>query len=222
MQPDHDRPHILVVDDDDALLRIHARALASKGYRVETAPDGAAAARAIDIARTRYYPDIDITAFAGFQALGFRHFITDSAEANGVTPAISLPIFNRGRLKAGLDSRGADYDAAIASYDDGVIKAVQEVADEVAGLKALANEAKDREAAVALAQQTCNLAEAGLRAGLTDHSHVLEAEIGLFIQQQQLLAVQARQLDARITLVQAVGGSADLRSQPAYAEGGQP
>jgi ActR/RegA family two-component response regulator len=32
MQPEHDRPHILVVDDDDALLRIHARALASKGY----------------------------------------------------------------------------------------------------------------------------------------------------------------------------------------------
>jgi ActR/RegA family two-component response regulator len=32
MQPEHDRPHIFVVDDDDALLRIHARALASKGY----------------------------------------------------------------------------------------------------------------------------------------------------------------------------------------------
>jgi CheY-like chemotaxis protein len=40
MQPEHDGPDILVADDDDALLRIHARALASKGYRVETAPDG--------------------------------------------------------------------------------------------------------------------------------------------------------------------------------------
>jgi len=39
VQPEHDGPHILVVDDGDALLRIHARALASKGYRVETAPD---------------------------------------------------------------------------------------------------------------------------------------------------------------------------------------
>jgi hypothetical protein len=37
---EHDGPNILVVDDDDALLRIHARALASRGYRVETAPDG--------------------------------------------------------------------------------------------------------------------------------------------------------------------------------------
>jgi CheY-like chemotaxis protein len=51
MQTEQRGPRILVVDDDDALLRVHARALANKGYQVETAPDGAAAARATTTGR---------------------------------------------------------------------------------------------------------------------------------------------------------------------------
>jgi EAL domain-containing protein (putative c-di-GMP-specific phosphodiesterase class I) len=48
MKVDQDGPRALVVDDDEALLRIHARALAAKGYRVETAPDGNAAVKALE------------------------------------------------------------------------------------------------------------------------------------------------------------------------------
>ena len=70
MQADQGGPHILVVDDDDALLRIHARALASKGYRVETAPDGAAAARAIEAGSFDVIlSDIDMPGMTGIQLL---------------------------------------------------------------------------------------------------------------------------------------------------------
>jgi osmotically inducible protein OsmC len=99
MQPDHDRPHILVVDDDDALLRIHARALASKGYRVETAPDGAAAARAIEAASFDVIlSDIDMPGMNGIQLLervsiGTALSMTTSApKAFYVTAAVSAAL----------------------------------------------------------------------------------------------------------------------------------
>jgi EAL domain-containing protein (putative c-di-GMP-specific phosphodiesterase class I)/ActR/RegA family two-component response regulator len=48
MKSDQDGPRALVVDDDEPLLRIHARALTAKGYRVETAPNGNAAVKALE------------------------------------------------------------------------------------------------------------------------------------------------------------------------------
>lgn len=70
MQTDQEGPRVLVVDDDEALLRVHARALASKGYRVETARDGSAAVRAFE--RTSFdviLSDIDMPGMDGIQLL---------------------------------------------------------------------------------------------------------------------------------------------------------
>jgi len=61
---------VLVVDDDEALLRIHARALEKGGYRVETAPDGSAAALALE--RTSFdviLSDVDMPGLNGIELL---------------------------------------------------------------------------------------------------------------------------------------------------------
>jgi EAL domain-containing protein (putative c-di-GMP-specific phosphodiesterase class I)/ActR/RegA family two-component response regulator len=70
METETKGPRVLVVDDDDALLRIHARALANKGYQVETAPDGAAAARAIETSSFDVIlSDIDMPGMSGIELL---------------------------------------------------------------------------------------------------------------------------------------------------------
>jgi len=69
-QPERDGPRVLVVDDDDALLRIHARALVNKGYQVETAPDGSAAALALESSSFDVIlSDIDMPGMNGIQLL---------------------------------------------------------------------------------------------------------------------------------------------------------
>jgi EAL domain-containing protein (putative c-di-GMP-specific phosphodiesterase class I)/ActR/RegA family two-component response regulator len=70
MEIQQDAPRVLVADDDDALLRMHARALASAGYRVETAPDGLAAARELDsMSFEVIISDIDMPGMNGIQLL---------------------------------------------------------------------------------------------------------------------------------------------------------
>lgn len=70
MPTDQDGPLALVVDDDDALLRAHARVLTSAGYRVETAPDGLAAAQALERSSFEVIlSDIDMPGMNGIQLL---------------------------------------------------------------------------------------------------------------------------------------------------------
>jgi len=70
MQNREDAPRALVVDDDDALLRVHARVLTSHGYRVETAHDGSAAERALQAASFDVIlSDIDMPTMTGIELL---------------------------------------------------------------------------------------------------------------------------------------------------------
>jgi EAL domain-containing protein (putative c-di-GMP-specific phosphodiesterase class I) len=70
MDSPQDGPRALIVDDDDALLRVHARVLANHGYRVEMAHNGADAARAVEATSFDVIlSDIDMPKMNGIQLL---------------------------------------------------------------------------------------------------------------------------------------------------------
>src|SRR5579871_3127369 len=72
-------------------------------YRVE------AAAQGIKQEKAAFYPNVDLKALVGFQSLGLSNlFLSDSTVA-AVGPAISLPIFDGGRLRAQYRGAEADY-----------------------------------------------------------------------------------------------------------------
>src|SRR5262245_28623691 len=65
-----DHPRVLVVDDDAALLKGHARILEKAGFQVATAGDGAAAIRTLDQgAFNVILSDIDMPGMNGLQLL---------------------------------------------------------------------------------------------------------------------------------------------------------
>ena len=98
-------------------------------WRVEAARGQVAAARA------EFYPNINLVASAGFIALGASQFLKfDSRNWSG-GPALTLPIFEGGRLRANLAGRNADYDAAVEQYNATLVDAVKDVADQVVSLQ---------------------------------------------------------------------------------------
>src|SRR5690606_21207277 len=78
-----------------------------------------ASASDISAAKAEFYPNVNLSAFAGFMSLGLSNLLDGSSQAYGIGPAISLPIFRGGSLNAQLDARNAERDLAIADYKIG-------------------------------------------------------------------------------------------------------
>ena len=76
-----------------------------------------AAAKRIGEAKARFYPDVNLSAYIGRQSLGLGEFFASGSGIGEIAPALSLPIFDAGRLRANLAAKRADYDEAVATYD---------------------------------------------------------------------------------------------------------
>jgi len=165
-----------------------------------------AAGQDVKVAKARFYPDISLNAFVGLQRLGFADFLSAGSRVLGVAPAISLPIFDGGRLRGNLALHQAAYDATVEGYNAAVLAAVHEVVDQLVSLRWLDERQREEAQALALSRHAYALAQARYRAGLASYLQVLSAEGQVLAQQQAVIVSQARQRELRLNLVQALGG----------------
>ena len=165
-----------------------------------------AAAQDVQLARTRFYPDIHLGAFAGLNALGIGNLLRASSLQAGVMPALHLPLFDGGPLRALLGSRQADLDATIAQYNAAVLDAAREAGDAIASERALQRQLAEQERAQAQADSALALVSRRQAAGLGNYLAVLQAQVPVLAQQRLGTDLRARQLDNRIVLMQALGG----------------
>lgn len=167
-----------------------------------------ASQRDSDAARAEFYPNINLNGFVGLQSLGLSNLAEAGSRIIGVGPALHLPVFDSGRLRAGLAGRHADQDAAIAQYNATLLGALQEVADALTGWRGAAAEAHAQQQALKRYEEAWQLTETRYRAGLTPYTAVLAAETPLLAQRRLNAELRSRQLDASAALARALGGSA--------------
>ncbi|MFZ2235539.1 MAG: efflux transporter outer membrane subunit, partial [Dokdonella sp.] len=94
-----------------------------------------AASRDIDVANAAFYPNFDLTAAVGLASLGLSNFLTAQSRYYQVAPAVSLPIFDGGRLRSGLSARDAQRDLAVANYNQRLVSALRSVADAITAMR---------------------------------------------------------------------------------------
>lgn len=165
-----------------------------------------AAGKGIDIAKAAFYPNINLTAFAGWQALSFSQLLSPGSLIAGFGPAISLPIFEGGRLRSQLAVSTADYDIAVESYNSTLIRALENVANQIVTLRSLETQRVEANNANDLAHRTYDIAFQAFRSGMTDYFNVLNAQNQTLVEAQRKAQVEARFLDAYAALMQAIGG----------------
>ena len=157
-------------------------------------------------AKAQFYPNINLTAFIGLQSIGLDQLIKSGAEQYGAGPAIRLPIFDSGRLRANLRAKTADLDAAVESYNGAVLDAVHDVADQLASLRSVDRQQTEQAHAQAAAESAYDLATQRYKAGLGTYLTVLTAESTVLNQRRQAADLKARALDTQIALIRALGG----------------
>jgi NodT family efflux transporter outer membrane factor (OMF) lipoprotein len=157
-------------------------------------------------AKAQFYPNINIAAFAGFSSIGFGKLLHTGSQEWGVGPAIRLPIFEAGALRANLRGKNADLDAAIESYNAAVLDAIRDTADQVTSAQSIARQQKEQREAQASAESAYEIATQRYKAGLGTYLNVLSAETAVLSQRRLAVDLAARALDTQVALIRALGG----------------
>jgi NodT family efflux transporter outer membrane factor (OMF) lipoprotein len=169
-----------------------------------------AAMRGRDAAHADFYPNVDLTAALGFQAVGLGNLFNSDALTAGAGPAIHLPIFDAGRIRAQYDLAGADLDLAIAEYNGAVLAAVRQTADALTQVQSLSARRERQQVVLDSALRALALAEERYRLGLSEQIPVLTAE-GLLLQaRRQMAALNAQLAAERVALLLSIGGGVDI------------
>ena len=170
-------------------------------------------------AKTQFYPNINLVAFAGFSSIGLNRLVDSGSQQWGVGPALRLPIFDAGRLRANLRGRTADLDAAVEIYNASVLDAVRDVADQVASIQAIARQQAEQQSAQQAAEGAYEIALQRYRAGLGNYLNVLTAETTVLNQRRTAVDLAARALDTQVTLIRALGGGYVPAQGPGQGQG---
>jgi NodT family efflux transporter outer membrane factor (OMF) lipoprotein len=169
-----------------------------------------ASRHAVDAARALFYPNIDLRAYAGYNAIGLDRLLDIGSQQWGLLPAIHLPLFDGDRRRANLQGNVADQDAAVASYNQTVVEAVHEVADQLSSVDSLARQRQEQLSAQTSAEGAYTVALQRYRAGLGTYLTVLSAETNVLNQRRLGVDLQARAMEAQVGLVRAMGGTVSL------------
>jgi NodT family efflux transporter outer membrane factor (OMF) lipoprotein len=194
-------PDVLPVPAEFTVTTLPADLLRQRPDMVVAERKLAAASAAIGVAQAKRYPSLSL---AGS--------ITLSAASAGTTapwtlgPALSLPLFDGGSARAGVDTARADYSAALATYHQTLRTAVKEVESALVNLDAARARAADVAASAAGYQRYFQATERNWRAGGASLLTLEQTRRDALNAEQQLIAVQRDHVLDWIALYKASGG----------------
>ena len=165
-----------------------------------------AAQRDVDSAKAQFYPNVNLAALVGVQTVSYGKLLSSDSRIPLAGAAITLPIFDGGRLRGNLGARDADYDLAVEQYNQTVLDAVHEVVDRLASLRSVDTQSVEARAGLSAAEEAYGVAVARYRAGLGNYLQVLAAETQVLDQRNFQADLRYRELDLSIDLIRALGG----------------
>jgi NodT family efflux transporter outer membrane factor (OMF) lipoprotein len=191
---------ILLPDSVPANLISRRPDIVAARWRVDAASQG------VKVSKANFYPDINLAAAFGFDAFGFGRFLQFGSRQIQAGPAIDLPIFDAGALRAALKDKYASYDNAVALYNDTLIQSLNQVATQVAQIRSTEQQQRDAQAAYLAAAKAYELAVIRYKGGLSTQLQVLDADRSLLSQRQTVVTLDSQRRDQQIGLIKALGG----------------
>ncbi len=159
-----------------------------------------------EAARADAYPNVNLLVFVGGQSLGLNKLMEAGSRIAGFGAAVHVPLYGGGRVRAEVRERYADYDAAVAQYNNTLTEALKEIANAVSTWRGI--EARDLSQRTATEQIGIARDNARRRydAGLSNKLPLIDREFDLLTEQRHGADIRAQRFTAAIELNRAVGG----------------
>jgi multidrug efflux system outer membrane protein len=135
-----------------------------------------AATAEIGVAVSNYFPQLTLTADGGYQSQGLSKLIEAASRFATVGPAIELPIFEGGRLRATVRLQRLKAKEAAVAYAQTVLGALNQVEDALAAYGSDQARRASLETAVTASRNARLLARERYQSGVASFIDVLDAE----------------------------------------------
>lgn len=183
---------------------------------IATAERQVAAANAqIGVAKAAYYPTLSLGATAGFASANASDWFDWPSRFWSVGPAAALTLFDGYRRRALNEQAIAAYDGTVAAYRQTVLMAFQDVEDNLAELRILAEQAQIQDAAVKAARRSVMQTTNRYNGGASSYLEVVVAQTFALTNERLAVDVARRRMMASVRLVKAIGGGWTVADLPA-------
>jgi NodT family efflux transporter outer membrane factor (OMF) lipoprotein len=172
----------------------------------------------IGVAKSAYYPLINLGATGGFESSAITTLINGPSGLWSIGLSAVQTVFDGGRRHALNDEARATYDSQVANYRQSVLDGFQQVEDNLAAVRILENEAKIQDEAVVAAQHSLDLSITRYKGGVTSYLEVITAQNAALGDEVTAVNILGRRMANTVLLIQALGGGWDRSSLPARPE----
>lgn len=160
----------------------------------------------VGVAKTLFYPDLNLRVMGGLESLSWKEWFNQKNFAGSFNPAIHLPIFVGGRLRANLDARVADFEQAVYEYNQALLSAAQDVSDRIAELTASSERLDDQGRIEADLATVYDLDYVRYRSGLDNQLSALDSEVELLQARLKTVDYSGDRLKSVANLIKSLGG----------------
>jgi len=160
----------------------------------------------IGVARAAYFPQISLTADAGYQSSALNNLFTGPAGLWSMAGSITQPIFQGGRLKNNVRLAEAQKEQLLLTYQQTIQGAFRDVSNSLVAYRKNREFRIQQEQLVASAQDAAQLSQVRFKAGKTDYLEVLTNETNAFSAELTLAGARGNELLALVQLYQSLGG----------------
>ena len=205
-------PPVVPVDVPSALLERRPDIAAAERR-------AAAANEQIGVAIAAFFPTLTLSANGGVESSMWSQLFMLPSRFWTVGPQLAATLFDAGLRAAQTEAARATYDQDVAAYRLSVLTAFQDVEDNLASQRILAQEVEVQRQAVDSAQHALAIVTNQYKAGTVSYQNVLTAQTTAFAAQQKLTSISGQRMVSSVALVKALGGGWDV-SQIARETGG--
>jgi len=169
----------------------------------------------IGVARAAFFPQFDLTGSGGFQSKTLNNIISKPSLfwslgplslLTLIQPIAEVTVFDGGRLRNLLKRANADYYMTVANYRQTVLKAFQEVEDNLAALSQYDKEYTTQKAATQAAIRSWKQEQFRYAGGLVTFLQVVTVENLALQAELSLITIRTQRQIASVQLIKALGG----------------